>query len=30
MALTGLETSVVAVVAGAIIGFVPSYLMDGK
>ena len=28
MALTGLETSVVAVVAGAIIGFVPSYLMD--
>lgn len=28
MALTGLETSIVAVVAGAIIGFVPSYLMD--
>jgi hypothetical protein len=28
MALTGLETSVVAVVAGAIIGFVPSYLID--
>lgn len=28
MALTGLEASIVAVVAGAVIGFVPSYLMD--
>ncbi len=28
MALTGLETSILAVIAGAIIGFVPSYLMD--
>jgi len=28
MKLTGLEASVVAVVVGAIIGFVPNYLMD--
>jgi hypothetical protein len=28
MALTGLETSIVAVIVGAIIGFVPSYLTD--
>jgi hypothetical protein len=28
MALTGLETSIVAVIVGAIIGFVPNYLMD--
>jgi len=28
MRLTGLETSIVAVIVGAIIGFVPNYLMD--
>jgi hypothetical protein len=28
MKLTGLETSIVAVIVGAIIGFVPNYLMD--
>jgi len=28
MRLTGLETSILAVIVGAIIGFVPSYLME--
>jgi hypothetical protein len=28
MRLTGLETSIVAVIVGALIGFVPNYLMD--
>ena len=28
MRLTGLETSIVAVMVGAIIGFVPNYVMD--
>jgi hypothetical protein len=26
--MTGLETSIVAIVVGAIIGFVPNYVMD--
>jgi len=26
--MTGLETSIVAVIVGAIIGFVPNYLME--
>ena len=30
MRLTGLETSIVAVIVGAIIGFVPSYLMERR
>jgi hypothetical protein len=28
MKLTGLEISIVAVIVGAIVGFVPNYLMD--
>ncbi len=28
MRLNGLETSIVAVIVGAIVGFVPNYLMD--
>ena len=28
--MTGLETSIVSVVVGAIIGFVPTYAMDAR